>query len=156
MLCMPHRRLNKLQVTNGKHRMLMHAITYARSAFLVSEPLDAHMRIIQQIKRQCDRANYMSYCTRWKWKLTRTSFNGQLSRTVLLVTLHSWNGITGTDPIPVSFALRDRKITLGRSMARRCQRLRVLSRRTCPPGEILYERSANRILVNMSKLAQSA
>jgi len=113
---MPHRRLNKLQVANGKHRMLMHAITYARSAFLVSGPLDAHMRIIQQIKRQCDRANYMSYCTRWKWKLTRTSFNGQLSQTVLLVTLHSWNGITGTDPIPVSFALRDRKITLGRLM----------------------------------------
>lgn len=93
----------------------MHPITYARSAFLASGPLDVYVRIIQQIKRQRDRANYMSYRTRWKWKLTRTSFNGQ-PRTVLLVTLHSWNGSTGTDPIAVSFALCDRKMTLGRSM----------------------------------------
>lgn len=32
--------------------MLMHAITSARSAFLISNPLDVYVQIIQQIKRQ--------------------------------------------------------------------------------------------------------
>lgn len=110
VLCVPYRRLNKLYAVSGKHRMLMHAITSARSAFLVSgPPFDVYVRIIQQIKRQRGRANYMSYRTRWKWKLTRTSFNGQ-SRTIRQITLHSWNGSTGTDPIPRKFHVR--KITL--------------------------------------------
>jgi len=76
-------------------------------------PHDVYVRIIQQIKRQRGQANYTSYRTRWKWKLTRTSFNGQ-PRTVLLVTLHSWNGSTGTDLYLRKF--RDRKMTLDRSM----------------------------------------
>lgn len=116
-----------------------------------------YVRIIQQIKRQRGRANYVSYRTRWKWKLTWTSFNGQL-RTVLLVTLHSWNGSTRTDPVPVSLALRDRKITLGRSMPDVVSGYAYFHGRIYTPhpssvnGEILYERSVNQIPVGMSKL----